>query len=349
MHLGIVANIIEKLVLATGRVPVPIIEAFPTVLLARTIMAATQLDIFEALAGEALTGPAVAARCGTDPQATGKLLVALVGMHYLRRNGERFALARVARHWLLRDSPTSVRDYLLYNYAQWNWIARLEEYTRTGTPIRFHQEMTPEEWDLYQRGMRCIALLTAPEVARRVPVPQRAQTMLDIGGAHGYYAAAICRRHPGLRATILDLPAAMVIAAPLLAETGMGDRVIYQAGDALTTDLGEACYDLIFVANLVHHFDDVANRDLTRRIARALKPGGMFVIQDGICPAGRNITQFAALGDLYFALTSEAGLYSHAEMQDWQRDAGLVPLRPITLITAPGQGMQAARKPVGMG
>src|SRR5216683_6584286 len=53
-------------------------------------------------------------------------------------------------------------------------------------------------------------------------------------------------------------------AAPLLAQEGMGDRVVHRAGDATTDDFGTAAFDLVFIANAVHHFDLPANRDLAR-------------------------------------------------------------------------------------
>jgi SAM-dependent methyltransferase len=97
--------------------------------------------------------------------------------------------------------------------------------------------------------------------------------MLDIGGSHGYYSVVICRRHPGLRSVVLDLPQAIRHAAPLLAREGMGDHVVHRAGDATTDDFGTATFDLVYVANAVHHFDEPTNRDLARRAARALRPG----------------------------------------------------------------------------
>jgi 2-polyprenyl-3-methyl-5-hydroxy-6-metoxy-1,4-benzoquinol methylase len=198
--------------------------------------------------------------------------------------------------------------------------------------------------------MRSGANLAAPELARRIPVPKveegRPIEMLDIGGAHGYYSVALCRRHPQLRATILDLPEAIAHAAPLLAKEQMGDRVVHRAGNALTDDLGEQAYDLVLIANLVHHFDDASNRELVTRVARALRPGGILVIGEMIRPdAPGEGGQIGALTDLYFAITSEAGTYSFAEMAAWQRAAGLVPRRPLRLLTGPGAGLQIARKP----
>jgi SAM-dependent methyltransferase len=347
MRFGVIAqSILDRVALATRLVPVPIIEATPPLLQARAIMVATKSGVFEALAAGPRDAPAIAAQCQADPRAMRKLLDGLVGTGYLRYAAGRYTLAPLSRRWLLRDSPRSIHDYMLFNYSQWEWIARLDEFLTDGQPIEFHREMTPEQWDMYQRGMYCIARLTAPEVAWRVPVPRGAKEMLDIGGSHGLYSVAICRRHPGLRATVLDLPVAIEYAAPLLAREGMGDRVQHRAGDALTDDLGEARYDLVFIANLVHHFDNQTNRDLMRRIARALRPGGICVIQDGYHEANpQRAGQFGALGDLFFALTSAAGVWTFAEMAAWQRAAGLVPRRPIKLITGPNQGIQAAKKP----
>ena len=71
--------------------------------------------------------------------------------------------------------------------------------------------MARPEWERYQRAMRAIAGLGATELARRVSLPTRARAMLDIGGSHGYYAVAFCRRHPRLRATVLERPEAHVV------------------------------------------------------------------------------------------------------------------------------------------
>src|SRR5262245_62389041 len=96
--------------------------------------------------------------------------------------------------------------------------------------------------------------------------------MLDIGGSHGYYSVILCHRYPRLRSTVLDLPQAIRHAAPLLAREGMGDRVVHRAGDALTDDLGSDAYDLVFVAALVHHFDEDTNGELMRRIGGTMRP-----------------------------------------------------------------------------
>ena len=348
MRYGLIAeNPLERAILASGLVPEPLIDGYAAAF-ARALMVATKLGIFEALRDGPMTALDVAARAGTDARATEKLLNLLLSMRYVRigRGDERYALTTKARRWVLEGGKRSQRDTVLMKFLEWDWIERLEDFVRSGEPLDVHGTMPPDGWALYQRGMRSMAELIAGLLVRRVPMPAGAREMLDIGGSHGYFSVALCRKHPGLRATVLDLPQAVEQARPILEREGMGDRVVLRAGDALTDDLGTDAYDLILMFSLVHHFDDATNRRLVERAAGALRPGGVMVIGDSI--RGRRPGQGGQLGtffDLYFALTSRSGLWTYEEMADWQRAAGLRPRRPMSL--APGQnlGLQVGDKP----
>lgn len=346
MKIGIQAeNPLEALALALGLVPVPMAETLPTLLLARALMASARFGVFGALAGQPLTAAEVAGRCGTHPGATRTLLDTLVSGGHLVLDGERYALSAIACKWLAPDSPLSLHDSLLFRYVEWDWIARLDDYLRDGRPLNIHGEMTAGQWSLYQRGMLAFARLSAGELARRAPVPRGAREMLDIGGSHGFSSVALCRQHPGLRATVFDLPAAVEHAAPLLAEQGMGERVVHKSGDALTEDFDAERYDFILVSQFVHHFDGATNRGLLRRLARALRPGGVLALVELVKrrSAGEG-GQLGGLLDLYFSLTSKAGTWSFEEMTGWQREVGLVPRKPIRFRTIPGMGLQAATR-----
>lgn len=346
MKLGAVPeSLFDLLLLRTNLAPKPMLDTHVAMLLARAVLEGSRLGLFTALADGALAAGEAAARCGTDPAATAKLLDALAGARYLRREGDRYALEPVARKWLAPGSAHSLHDMMLWQLRVWDQIAATGEYVRTGRPVDFHATLEPEAWGAYQRAMRDMARTMAPEVGRRTPVPKGARDLLDLGGSHGLFSAALCRRRPGLRAVILDLPEAVGEAAPLLAAEGLGDRVAHRAGDALRDDLGAESWDVVFIASLVHHFDEVTNRELARRVARALRPGGVYVIQDFVRPhSPGEAGQIGALLDLYFAVTSEAGTWSFEEMADWQRGAGLAPKGPVRFVTSPGTGQQAAVK-----
>ena len=314
-------------------------------MLARTIMVATKLGIFEVLAQQPATAAQVAQRCGTAPTATAKMLNTLVHLGYLTLGDCHYAPTPLSAKWMVERSDHSVRDKMLFQFTEWEMVAGYEEYVRTGRPYRMHETFSTEQWTAYQRAMRSMAGTAAGEVARRTPVPRRAKDMLDIGGAHGYYSVALCRRHRGLRSVILELPEAVEEAQYILAKEKMGGRVVHQPGNVLTDDLGEAQWDVIFVASLVHHLNETTNRDLAQRIARALRPGGVFVVQEFM----RNQhphrgDHLGALLDLFFAATSESGTWSVEEIADWQWSAGLTPQKPLWLYSMPRHAQQVARK-----
>lgn len=339
-------NLLERALLSLRLLPTPFLDTHVAMLLSRTVTTAVKVGVFEVLAPGTLTADEVATRCATHPRATKKLLDALVGAGYLRVRQQHYILAPVARRWLLKESPRSLHDQMVWQLTEWEWLEQSEAFVRSGLPISVHETMSVEQWKLYQRGMRSMANLWAPEVAWRTPVPKGARDMLDVGGSHGYFAVSLCRHHPKLRAVVLDLPEAVAQAAPLLARERMGDRVVHRAGDVLTHDLGVETWDLIFMSHLVHHFDEATNLSLARRVARALRPGGLFVIQDAIRPQPSDrVGQIATLYDFFFSLTSEAGTWSFEEMADWQRVAGLVPRRSLRFLTVPGTGQQTAVKP----
>ncbi|MFI0451899.1 methyltransferase [Actinomadura sp. 6N118] len=334
----------ERQALEAGMVPTPLFETQFAFTLAQVVMVATQLGVFDALA----TGPATAAEvaecCQAHPQATGKLLLALAGSGYVRTDHKTYELTAQARTWLVRESPQSLADKMVFQFHEWDLMAQASQYVRTGQPVEFHERMNDQQWAAYQRGMRALATAPAQEAAQLIAVPAAASTLLDIGGSHGYYSVALCRRHPGLRAEVLDLPEAIKHAAPLLAAEQMGDRITHREGDALHDDLGDDAYDVVLLISLAHHLTAEHNRALAARVARALRPGGVFAVMEPFRtdPSG-GITQLGALTDFYFGLTSRAGTWSADEIAEWQRHAGLEPAPP-TALTSADFGIQTATK-----
>jgi len=343
--------LIERIIARTNVSPAPLLETQIAYSMARSIMAGVKLGIYDAIGAGAATAAELAAACRTDRAATTKLLNTLVGCRYLRHRDGRYALTPKARKWMLRDSPTSIADKLLMQYDEWDIVAKYEDYITTGQPLDVHASFTDAwSWERYQRGMRALASISAKEVIRRLPVPAGATTMLDIGGSHGYYSVCACRRHGGLRATILDLPEAVEHAAPILARERMGERVCHRAGNALCDELGNNAWDVVFLSQLVHHFTDQQNRDLLKKIAQALKPGGVCVLLETLRPSSpEGIGGIGAVLDLYFAATSRSGTWPLETMRAWQRDAGLAVEKPIHLRTLPGGAMVVSRKPLARG
>jgi len=330
-------NIFEWLASLGHLAPTPVIDTFHAVIVARAIMVATKLGVFEVVASGSWSVQEIAERLSVNAGVLEKLLNVLVTIGYLRFLNDRYALTPLARTWLLRSSPKSLFDHMLLRFLEWEAIEAIEDVVRTGRALDVHDRIRKDQWEVYQRGMRSLARLSAAEVARRVPLATGANRMLDIGGGHGTYSVAFCRRNPRLHATILDLAQAVQAAAPILAEEEMSSRVVHRIGSALTADFGEYEWDFILMSHLVHHFDEETNDNILRRAAHALRTEGVLAILDVPRQTSPNASsQTEAVLDLYFAVTSNSATWSLEEISGWFRKAGLLPRKKIYLRSAPG-------------
>lgn len=339
------SNPLEWLLIKFNLIARPVLDTQVAGTYVQVIMAAVKIGLFDALAAGPATAEKIAASCGTHPAATAKLLPSLVSSGYLRARGDGYELSKLSRKWLVTTSPHAVNDKLMLQFYELALMQRADEYLRSGKPLDFHTGMSDDVWDSYQRGMKALTHGQTDLVAKAIPVPEGATDLLDIGGSHGAYSVGLCRRHPSLNAVVLDLPDAVRHAAPLLAEEGMGDRVRHQVGNALTDDFGEECYDAVVIIGVAHHFSDAQNRELAARVARALRPGGVYTVAEFPASTGGKAQQLAALRDFYFALASESGTWSPPEMAAWQRAAGLRPAKPVRLAAGGGLNVQSGVKP----
>jgi hypothetical protein len=135
-----------------------------------------------------------------------------------------------------------------FQELEWRWTEGFDIWLKDGGALELHRSLNREQWSRYQWAMRDVATTPAKEVAWRAPLPRGATSLLDIGGSHGLYSVALCRRYPALQATILELPEAIPTAAEILARENMGSRVHPTPGNALAYDLGGSRYDAVLVS-----------------------------------------------------------------------------------------------------
>ena len=345
-------NALERVVLTgLNTQPALLLDYFST-LGFRAAIAGVRLGVFDALEAEPASAEELASRLGTDPRGTGALLEALTSLHYLRRRGDRYANAPTARKWLTRESaPDFVEATRFLEMAAFDLWADLEQTVRAGRPVRpFYEwlEADASRSAAFQVWTRWIAGAAAPEIVRRVPVPESARRLIDVGGGHGRYAAAFCRARRDLSAVIFDLPTALRSAEDLLAEPDLDGRIRLQPADFLADDLGGG-FDIALLINIIHGLTEDQNRSLIGRVAAALNPGGTIVIVEqfaGRAP-GPAVYAIQRLLDLNYHLALGGRTYRFADASGWLTDGGFTAPRRISLRSAPGTSVAVAVRSEG--
>ena len=338
-------NLLEWVALRANLAPIPLIDTQVAFNAARAIMAAAELGIYETIGKNSKTADDIATACKTHPQATKHLLDCLVGIGYLNWSDENYSIKPKYQKWLLKESESNLIGKLRFQLLEWNWMGNLENYVRTGKPLDLHGSVTPKEWELYQEGMRDLSVNAAKDLAKKIRVPKDATSILDIGGSHGLFSIELCKKHPGLSSTIMELPGAIEAASAIAKRYDTTNCVNYVAGNALIDDLGKEKYDVIMINNVVHHFTSEQNYALAKKVAVALKPGGIYAIGEFLRaskPGEGGVV--SATSGLYFSLTSSSGTWSRTEIEGWQKAAGLKIERPVTTVVMPGWQIFIARK-----
>jgi SAM-dependent methyltransferase len=208
-----------------------------------------------------------------------------------------------------------------------------------------HHDAAPDDpyWRRYITGPFELARLSAGEVAARIRLPAGARRVLDVGGGHGWYSAELCRRHPRLTATVLDLPGSARVGREIIAAAGMGDRIRHVEGDALTADLGTG-FDLVLCFNLVHHLSAEQVPALFARVGDALVPGGSLAVMDAFADPARRSSAAATVLGLFVYLTSGSRAFTPGQLRGWLSMTGFTGARRVPVRRIPGLALYQARR-----
>lgn len=342
-------NLLERLVLfRLNRGPAPMLDLLGAAGF-QSVALAIELDLFETLADGPLDAAALADRLDAHPDGIVRLCDFLVAGGYLGPADDGYRLTAMTEAWLLESSATNMGPWFTF----WRglvlpfWERELETAVREGAPSRTIYEWLDEEpgrWPVAQAGFRSAASLLVDDVVDAISVPDGAARAIDVGGGHGLYAFELCRRHPGLSATVFDGPGAIAAVEDGIPDD-LADRVDTRAGDYETDDLGSG-YDLALLFNVVHAHDPEANTAVFRRVADALAPGGRLVVLDQWAGTGRSPVSRAALRfvGLTYLATLGADVYSHEAVASWLRRAGFEDVRKTGVGPLTGLAIVEATK-----
>ncbi|HEV8322929.1 MAG TPA: methyltransferase [Myxococcota bacterium] len=310
---------------------------------AAALLAGAELGVFAALDADPADAPALAARTGLPVGRLRALLDALAALGLLDKDdgspprgegasaaaargaeGARYRNSAAAAALLVPGKPGSLAGALRYNAELFGAWARLADAVRNDGPVvpsPTYLGQDPARTRAFVESMHQRALGMGHAIAGAMDLAGRTH-LVDVGGGPGTLAAILCRRTPGLRATVLELGPVAEVGRTLIAEQGLADRVRFVTCDVLAEDLGTG-YDAALVSGLLHREPPDACRVLLRRLHAALLPGGEAHLVDVMRDATRTGPPFAALFALNMLLVSErGGCHADVDHVGWLEEAG---------------------------
>ncbi|MCA9674891.1 MAG: hypothetical protein KC464_07650, partial [Myxococcales bacterium] len=252
------------------------------------------------------------------------LLDAVVALGLCSRDGDRYRNTPEAATFLVPGKPGSLAGALGYNARLFGAWARLAEAVRTDAPIVTTPTYVGKDaagTRAFVEGMHHRALGMAQTLLGAVDLTGR-KHLVDVAGGPGTLSVLLARKHPELRATVLELPGIAAVGRELVAAQGLADRVVHRDADVFVDDLGSG-YDAALVSGLLHREPPDVCRELLRRLHAAVEPGGVVYLIDVMRDDSRVGPPFAALFALNMLLTSErGGCHADVDHAAWLEDVG---------------------------
>lgn len=140
-------------------------------------------------------------------------------------------------------------------------------------------EPTPENYELTKRWLRITTTLTKYEAQVCLQYHDFSQykQMLDIGGNSGEFVLQICKQHPKLQATVIDLPLVCALGQAHVAQQPEANRINFIKGNALVDSLPSEV-NLITFKSILHDWPEEATEKFIINASKSLAPGGTLLI-----------------------------------------------------------------------
>jgi 2-polyprenyl-3-methyl-5-hydroxy-6-metoxy-1,4-benzoquinol methylase len=328
-------NFLEKLVFKNFNLaPGPMLDVMGGFSF-HVISSAIQLNIFETLKDEPLPLDKLASKLNTDPRGLIILLECLESLGYVKKKKNCYHITAMTKKWALDSSEASFKlafEYYLPTMIEiWPYIA---ESVRIGEPyINFYSWLKdkPEVAATYQKFMMSLAVLNMPEILNALSFKN--EKVLDIGGSHGLYSIALCRKNKDIDITIIDSEYSMPVLNKNIREAGLTERINTITADFTTHTLDKK-YDAILLFNVLHEHKEEDNLPIIEKIYNSLNPGGRIIILDGMNE--KKLSPVLSFGLRIYSLVFFHFLggqnYSFSEISGWLKGYGFKKIKRKNLI-----------------
>ena len=288
--------------------------------------AALEYDFFTLIHRGLQSAEEVARRAGTDPRATRIVLDSLPALGLVEKRDGQYFLTSTAEVFLVRGKPSYVGDFRHVALALWDGMAHLKESLKTGKPLsRMDTGAELQVWEKLVLGIIVIAEPAAKALCDVLKIggARKGINVLDIAGGSSIFGMTILARDPTARVTQLDWPNVNAVAKKLNRERGLDGKIRFIDGEHRSATLETDHYDLVLASNFCRFESPSGNQRLFAKAHAALKPGGIFVVNDFVPNEERTEPTFALRFSVYtLTHTPEGECWTLSEYSDWLKKAG---------------------------
>ena len=249
-------------------------------------------------------------------------------------SGDRYALTKLSREYLVPDSPYYVGEGLFWNCTDDVPGGYLAGGQATGTA-----NWSPE----VRLGIQHSRNFAPSVIAARSGVFDEAARIVDVAGGSGTFAIPVALRNAEASVFLLEHPTVAPFVAPYLQRFGVADRVTVVPMDVFQMDWGLDASDVAFIGNFLHDQSDDDALVLLDRCSRHLAECGALWVHEVLFDERPGRPQIAALWNANMIARGGGGMQrTYEETVRLLRRAGFADFQRIP--TAGGFSLVGGRK-----
>jgi ubiquinone/menaquinone biosynthesis C-methylase UbiE len=312
--------------------------------------ASIEYDFFTLIHKGLQSAEEIARAAGTDARATRIVLDSLPALGLIEKRGGKYFLTPTADVFLVKEKPSYVGDFRHVALALWDGMAHLKESLKTGKPLsRMDTGAELQVWEKLVLGIIVIAEPAAKALCDilKIGSARKGIQVLDIAGGSSIFGMTILSRDPSAQVTQLDWPNVNAVAKKANKERGLDGKIRFIDGEHHTAPIETNYYDLVLASNFCRFESPRGNQELFAKAYSALKPGGIFVVNDFVPNEERTEPTFALRFSVYtLTHTPEGECWTLSQYSDWLQKAGFksIEIHGDIPKTLPGTTLIVAKK-----
>ncbi len=308
----------------------------------RVLHAANRLDIFTKLYDREATAEDLAHECNADRRGIEILLVACTALGLLNRKDDRYSNTGLSDAYLV-SGRERYQGGIVSMFDDWYtpW-AGLPESVITGKPV-VHKphDISDEATRNYIMGMHHRGVGQAYLLADTVDLKGRRQ-IIDIAGGPGIFPIILCKKTPGLKGIVFDLPQTLKITREIIEMYNAEDQVSTMEGDYLKDGFGSG-HDVVLLSSMMNQESPEVNKRTFKKAFDSMVNGGLLILQEQMLNSEKSGPLLSALiGVNQLIHTPGGAAYSDREISVWIEETGfrgiefkqLSQWSPFTVLTA---------------
>ena len=288
------------------------------------LISALELRIFSILDNRSMTAKKISRSAKTQLEGTEKILNALSSMGALEKQGNIYKNTKTTYKHFCKSSQNYKKGTVMLIKENKEEFVQLSKIIKRGRDLKtFEGDEDPKFRRLFTYAMNERSELYAEKVADIV-TQKPVERLIDLGCGSGSYSVAILKRNKKATAVLMDRPVALRVARKIYRDHSTYRRLKFISGDLFKDDFG-AGYNTVFLSNILHIYNPQENKNLFKKIHKALDKGGRLILYDFFLKNSQIEPYDAALFALTMLLFTKTGKsYTFREAESLLRGTGFV-------------------------